>query len=188
MRVIAGRLKGRVLKGPNSSAIRPTSDRLRESIFNVLSHSYGDPCVGARVIDLCAGTGALALEALSRGAHFALLVDEGAEARSLIRANVEALGLGGATRLFRRDATKLGQAPQGEPFTLAFLDPPYRHNLAPAILQALHAGAWLAPDALCVVEEAADVVVDVPEGFEQVEQRLYGDTQCLFLRTSTAAK
>jgi len=186
MRGISGRLKGRVLKGPQSHDIRPTSDRLRESIFNVLSHSYDDPCAGARVIDLCAGTGALAIEALSRGAHFALLVDEGAEARSLIRANVEALGLGGQTRLFRRDATKLGHAPAGEPFTLAFLDPPYRKNLITPILTALRDGHWLAPRALCIIEEAEESDIMLPDGFEQCEKRLYGDTQCVFAQFSGA--
>src|SRR5829696_9026643 len=104
MRIVGGRFRGRALAGPSSDAIRPTSDRLRESIFNILAHSHGDPVAGARVLDLFAGTGAMGLEALSRGATFALFVDDGAQARGLIRENVEALGLGGATRLFRRDA------------------------------------------------------------------------------------
>src|SRR5437016_3096618 len=110
MRIVGGRLRGRALTGPKSLAIRPTADRLRESLFNILAHSYGDLADGARVLDLFAGTGALGLEAMSRGAAFALFVDDGAEARALIRANVEALGLGGATRIFRRDATRLGAA------------------------------------------------------------------------------
>src|ERR687884_1592971 len=110
MRIVGGRFRGRALKGPASDAIRPTSDRLRETIFNILAHSYGYPVPGARVLDLFAGTGAMGFEALSRGASFALFVDEGAQARGLIRANVEALGVGGATRLFRRDATRMGQA------------------------------------------------------------------------------
>src|SRR6201997_1545815 len=108
MRVVGGRLRGRNLASPSSRDIRPTADRLRESVFNILIHAYGDPISGARVIDLFAGTGALGLEAISRGAAFSLFIDEGAEARALIRANVEALGLGGVTRVFRRDATKLG--------------------------------------------------------------------------------
>jgi 16S rRNA (guanine966-N2)-methyltransferase len=124
MRVVGGRLRGRPLASPKSSAIRPTADRLRESLFNILVHAYGDPITGARVLDLFAGTGALGIEALSRGAAFALLVDDGAEARALIRENVAALGLGGVTRIFRRDATKLGPAHPLEPFSLAFLDPP----------------------------------------------------------------
>src|SRR3569623_1651172 len=105
MRVVGGSLRGRALKGPESQAIRPTADRLRESLFNILIHAYGDPITDARVLDLFAGTGALGCEALSRGAKFALFVDDGAEARGLIRANVEALSLTGVTKIFRRDAS-----------------------------------------------------------------------------------
>src|SRR5687768_1048375 len=130
MRIVGGRLRGRVLAGPKSPAIRPTADRLRESLFNILAHAYGDPIDGARVLDLFAGTGALGLEAISRGAAFALFVDDGAEARALIRGNVDALGLGGVTRIFRRDATRLGTAHPVEPFSLVFLDPPYGMGLA----------------------------------------------------------
>src|SRR6202011_2890657 len=115
---------------------RPTADRLRESLFNVLAHSYGGPVTDARVLDLFAGTGALGLEALSRGAAFALFVDDRAEARALLRANVEALGLGGVSRIFRRDAVKLGAAHPVEPFSLAFLDPPYRQGLAEQALSS----------------------------------------------------
>src|SRR5260370_22489368 len=110
MRMVGGRLGGCTLAGPKSQASRPTSDRLRESLFNILAHGHGDPVAGARVLDLFAGTGALGLEAMSRGARFALFIDDGAEARALMRQNVEALGLGGVTRIFRRDATKLGAA------------------------------------------------------------------------------
>src|SRR6201997_4964064 len=121
MRVVGGRLRGRALAGPKSQSIRPTADRLRESLFNILRHRYDDPVTGARVLDLFAGTGALGLEAMSRGAAFALFVDDGAEARALMRQNVEALGLGGVTRIFRRDATRLGAAHPNEPFGLVFL-------------------------------------------------------------------
>src|SRR5918998_4163603 len=117
MRIVGGRLRGRALTGPKSDAIRPTADRLRESLFNILVHGYGDPVSGARVLDLFAGTGALGLEAMSRGAQFALFVDDGAEARALISGNVEALGLGGTTRIFRRDASRLGPAHPVEPFS-----------------------------------------------------------------------
>src|SRR5687768_2016154 len=130
MRIVGGQLRGRALAAPKSQAIRPTADRLRESLFNILMHAYGDPVTGARVLDLFAGTGALGLEAMSRGAAFALFVDDGAEARALIRENVESLGLGGTTRIFRRDATKLGAAHPVLPFSLAFLDPPYGRGLA----------------------------------------------------------
>ncbi len=132
MRVVGGRLRGRTLAGPKSSAIRPTADRLRESLFNILVHAYDDPINGARVLDLFAGTGALGIEALSRGASFTLFVDDGAQARALLRENVTALGLGGVTRIFRRDATKLGAAHPVEPFSLAFVDPPYGQGLADA--------------------------------------------------------
>src|SRR3954471_2088718 len=124
MRIVGGRLRGRALAAPKSQTIRPTADRLRESLFNILAHAYGDPVTGARVLDLFAGTGALGLEAISRGAAFALFVDDGAEARALMRQNVETLGLAAATRIFRRDATKLGPAHPVEPFSLVFLDPP----------------------------------------------------------------
>src|SRR5207237_6043335 len=110
--------------------IRPTADRLRESLFNILTHAYGDPVTGARVLDLFAGTGALGLEAVSRGAAFALFVDDGAEARALLRQNVETLGVAAITRIFRRDATKLGPVHPVEPSSLAFLDPPYGKRLA----------------------------------------------------------
>src|SRR5450432_1297504 len=130
MRIVGGRLRGRALAAPQSAAIRPTADRLREALFNILLHAYGDPVTDARVLDLFAGTGALGLEAMSRGAAFVLFVDEGAEARALMRENVATLGLGGTTRIFRRDATKLGPARPIEPFTLTFLDPPYGHGLA----------------------------------------------------------
>jgi len=182
MRIIGGRLKGHALKGPSSDAIRPTSDRLRETLFNILAHSYGDPILDARVIDLFAGSGALGLEALSRGARFALFVDDGSAARALIRGNVEALGLGGTTRIFRRDARKLGAAPAGEPFSLAFLDPPYGKSLAEPALVALQEGDWLAKNALVIVEEAAQAKLTWPPSYVPLEQRLYGDTQLCLAR------
>lgn len=182
MRIVGGRFRGRALKGPSSQAIRPTSDRLRESIFNILAHGYDDIVENARVIDLFAGTGALGLEAVSRGARFALFVDEGSEARALLRENVEALGLGGVTRIFRRDATKIGDAPPGEKFDLAFLDPPYGRGLAPRALAALLEGRWLAEGALCIVEEEANEAIELPAGLTQVERRAYGETQIVFAR------
>lgn len=182
MRVVGGRFRGRNLKGPSTDVVRPTSDRLREALFNILAHSYDDPCADARVIDLFAGTGALGFEALSRGAKFALFVDESTEGRALTRENVEQLGLGGETKIFRRDATKLGPMPPQDFFTLAFLDPPYNKGLAPLALASLRDGGWLARDALCVVEEASDAVVEAVEGFALLEKRAYGDTQVVVLR------
>jgi 16S rRNA (guanine966-N2)-methyltransferase len=187
MRIVGGRLGGRTLAGPKSQAIRPTSDRLRESLFNILAHGHGDPVAGARVLDLFAGTGALGLEAMSRGARFALFIDDGAEARALLRQNVEALGLGGVTRIFRRDATKLGAVHPVEPFSLAFLDPPYRRGLAERALGSLAAGGWLTPDALIVVEEAADAGFQTPDGFTTTDRRRYDDTEFLFLASAPAA-
>jgi 16S rRNA (guanine966-N2)-methyltransferase len=182
MRIVGGRLRGRVLKAPASRAIRPKSERLRESIFDILTHRYPDLLEGARVVDLFAGSGALGFEALSRGANFALFVDDGSEARALLRGNVEALGLGGVTRIWRADATKLGKAPAGAPFTLAFLDPPYGKGLAGPALAALGAGGWLSGGALCVVEEAEQAEVVAPEGFGVEDARVYGDTKVMFLR------
>ena len=181
MRIVGGRLRGRGLAAPASRAIRPTSERLRESIFDILEHRYPGHVEGARVVDLFAGSGALAIEALSRGARFALFVDNGAEARALIRQNVEALGLGGVTRIWRADATRLGSAPAGGPFGLAFLDPPYGQNLAGRALAALVEGCWLDPDGLCVVEEAAEAEIAAPPGLELVDERTYGDTMIAIL-------
>lgn len=185
MRIVAGRFKGRPLAGPRTDAIRPTSDRLREALFNVLTHAYDDPVAGARVLDLFAGTGAMGLEAVSRGAAFALLVDNGAEARGVIRANVDALGAAGLTRIFRRDATRLGPAKPLEPFSLVFCDPPYGKGLGERALASARDGGWLAPDALVVLEEASSSPVVSPEGFRLLEERQYGDSKVLVLRFDT---
>jgi 16S rRNA (guanine966-N2)-methyltransferase len=182
MRVVGGRLRSRPLAGPKSDAVRPTGDRLREAMFNILTHTYGDPISGARVLDLFAGTGALGIEALSRGAAHALFVDDGVEARAVLRANVETLGLGGLTRIFRRDATKLGPVHPLEPFDLAFLDPPYGKGLAEKALVSARDGGWLKPHALIVVEEAADAGFVAPDEFEELERRKYDDTEFVLLR------
>jgi 16S rRNA (guanine966-N2)-methyltransferase len=182
MRIVGGRLKGRALKGPSSATIRPTSDRLRETLFNILAHAYDDPVTGARVIDVFSGTGALAFEAMSRGAACAKLVDESDAARVLIHANAETLGLGGVTTFLRKDARKLGNAPQGESYDLAFLDPPYGKGLAEPALASLAAGAWLSQAALVVVEELADIKITPPPSFSLIETRRYDDTQLVFLR------
>ena len=182
MRVVGGRLKGRNLASPATRDIRPTADRLRESLFNILVHAYDDPIADARVLDLFAGTGALGIEAISRGAKFALFVDNGAEARALLRNNVEALGLGGVTKVYRRDATSLGPAHPVEPFSLVFLDPPYRMKLAEKALVSLRDGGWLTPGALLVVEESKAAAFATPEGFEELERRAYDDTEFVFLK------
>ncbi|MGN6410554.1 MAG: 16S rRNA (guanine(966)-N(2))-methyltransferase RsmD [Nitrobacter sp.] len=184
MRVVGGRLKGRNIASPASTAIRPTQDRLRESLFNILVHAYANPIDGARVLDLFAGTGALGIEAVSRGAKFALFVDNGAEARALLRNNVEALGLGGVTKVYRRDATHLGPAHPMEPFSLVFLDPPYSKGLAGTALTSLRDGGWLVPDALVVVEEATAVAFAAPDGYAELERRAYDDTEFVLLRSA----
>lgn len=183
MRVVGGRLRGRALAAPKSHSIRPTADRLREALFNILLHAYGDPITDARVLDLFAGTGALGIEALSRGAVFTLFVDDGAEARALLRENVATLGLGGTSRIFRRDATKLGPAHPLEPFTIAFLDPPYGQGLAEQALVSARAGSWLTANALIVVEESEKSAFAPPQGFTELERRRYDDTEFVFLKT-----
>jgi 16S rRNA (guanine966-N2)-methyltransferase len=184
MRIIGGRLKGRTLLGPKSDAIRPTSDRLRETIFNVLAHGLlkhdiEDPTPGARVLDLFAGTGGLAIEALSRGASYAVMVDEGTEARGLQRGNVEALGLGGITRILRRDATKLGPVSPFEPFNLVFCDPPYGKGLGERALTSAVAGGWLAEGAVVLLEERAGLEIALPDGIALLDQRDAGEGQIL---------
>ncbi|SDR60696.1 16S rRNA (guanine966-N2)-methyltransferase [Rhizobiales bacterium GAS191] len=182
MRIVAGRFRGRAIAGPSGPAIRPTSDRLRETIFNILEHAYGDPVGEARVLDLFAGTGAMGFEALSRGASFCLFVDQGAEARGLMRGSIESLGCGGEARIFRRDATKLGEAKPLAPFSLVFCDPPYGRDLAPRAIASAQAGGWLAPEAVVVVEEAAAADFAFPPGVTEIERRKQGDTLVVFGR------
>src|ERR1700710_870664 len=186
MRVVGGRLKGRNLASPSSRDIRPTADRLRESVFNILIHAYGDPIEGARVLDLFAGTGALGIEAVSRGAAFALFVDNGTEARALLRNNIEALGLGGVTKVFRRDAGDLGPEHPVAPFSLVFLDPPYQMELAEKALASLRDAGWLTIGAMLVVEEAKAAEFVAPDGFEELERRAYDDTEFTFLRGNSS--
>lgn len=183
MRIVAGALRGRAIAAPHHEGLRPTADRVRESVFNILAHGIADFTLpGARVIDLFAGTGALGLEALSRGAAYCLFVEENADARALIRTNVEAFGLTGQTRIFRRDATDLGPAGAKDNFTLAFLDPPYGRGLGEKALAILADGRWLEPGAIAVLEERADAAVAVPTAFTEIDTRTYGDTDIRFLR------
>lgn len=187
MRVVGGRFRGRPLAAPQHPGLRPTSDRVRESVFNILEHGIADFALdGARVIDLFAGTGALGIEALSRGAGYCLFVEEAPEARALIRTNVEAMGLTGATRIFRRDATDLGPAGNMAPYALAFLDPPYDKGFCEKALAALRDGNWLLPGAVIVVEERAKAEVALPEGFTEIDRRTWGDTQVVFGRVSSS--
>jgi 16S rRNA (guanine966-N2)-methyltransferase len=184
MRVSGGSFGGRTLKAPSSQHIRPTSDKLRQAVFNILAHAYGDPVSDARVLDLFAGTGALGIEALSRGAAFTVFVEEAAEARALIRTNVETLQLTGVTKIFRRDATKLGPRGAFEPFSIVFCDPPYGKGFAEKALASAREGGWLTKDALLVVEEAVEAKFAAPEGYDVLERREYDDTEIIFLRST----
>lgn len=184
MRIVAGKHRGTVLAHPaeGSHAIRPTSDRLRESVFNILEHAYDGVLDDARVMDVFAGTGALGFEAMSRGAKACLFVETAAEARGLIRRNQETLGLMGSTRIFRRDATSMGAIGPAEPYSLAFLDPPYGKGLADLALASLLAGGWLATGALVVVEESAKADITLPDRLEIIDRRTYGETAVAFAR------
>ena len=192
MRIIGGKYKGKALVAPGKDGggaahLRPTSDRVRESLFNLLAHGpyYGAP-EGRRVLDLFAGTGALGLEAMSRGALRAVFVDDHVPSRALIRSNVEALGLNGATKIWRRDATRLGDH-KGEPFDLIFLDPPYRSGLAAAALRAARDGGWIAQGALIVLEIAADEQAPPADVLGEVlDDRKYGETRILIAGNTPA--
>ena len=184
MRIVGGIFRGRALATPSGDEIRPTSDRVRESVFNILTHGIGVELEGIRVVDMFAGTGALGIEALSRGASYCLLVEEGPEARALIRQNIEALGLMGVTRIFRRDACDLGPVGNMAPFGIAFLDPPYGKGLGEKGLISLREGAWLTPGAVVVLEERADAPVTLPDGFVELDRRPWGDTQVVFARAA----
>lgn len=181
MRIVAGRFRGKHLDSPADASIRPTSDRVRESVFNILASRLGPSLDGLRVLDLFAGTGALGLEALSRGAAQVIFVDTGTEARGLIRDNIEAFGAGGVTKLLRRDATALGAAGTMGPVDLVFLDPPYGQGLGERALEALRDGGWLRPDTLLVLEDGSDVAVSLPPGFALDDRRQYGAAAVHFL-------
>lgn len=185
MRITGGKLGGRRLVTPDDASVRPTSDRTRQAIFNMLRHKdfgFGFELEGAAVLDLFAGTGALGIEALSQGARWCLLVDDSADSRALQRENIEGLGLTGATRIWRRDATNLGPLgpSAGGPFNLVFLDPPYRKNLIPPALKSLKDGGWLADKALIVIESDAKEEIDIT-GFKLLDERDYGETRVRFL-------
>jgi len=184
VRIVAGRHRGRRLAAPTGRDVRPTTDRTREAIFNILAHSGwgpdgGSPVDGAVVLDGFCGTGALGLEALSRGAVAATFLDLARGSLDAVRANIAELKEEGRTVVLRADATKPPKA--REAATLVFLDPPYAQDLAPKALTALAAAGWLAPGATVVVEEAADAPVPLPPGFEALDERRYGDTKVLFL-------
>ncbi len=186
MRVVGGRLRGRPLaspKDPGDQRLRPTSDRVREAVFNILIHGIPEFSLeGAKVMDLFAGTGALGVEALSRGASYCLFVEQDAEGRGLIRRNIEAFELAGITRIFRRDATDLGPASGRERFTLLFADPPYGRGLGEKALVSAAAGGWLSDGAVAVIEEAERSELALPSEFTELDRRVWGSTQVVFAR------
>jgi 16S rRNA (guanine966-N2)-methyltransferase len=183
MRIVAGRFKGHGLATPKDQTTRPTSDRVRESLFNILEHGVEDfELESARVLDLFAGTGALGLEAISRGAKYCLFIENSAAARGIIRTNVEEFHLTGITKIWRRDATTLGPAGNIEAFDLVFADPPYKQGLGERALREAHDNGWIKPGGIAVIEEHNDTVLAIPEGFEELDKRSYGDTQIVILR------
>ncbi|MBX3508811.1 16S rRNA (guanine(966)-N(2))-methyltransferase RsmD [Parvibaculum sp.] len=186
MRIVGGALRGRAIAAPKGDLVRPTGDRTREALFNILAHADFDGFTleAARVLDLFAGSGALGIEAISRGASFALFVEEHAESRACIRENLESLSLNGNAKIYKRDATRLGPRPGsvGPAFNLLFADPPYGKGLGGAALLSAREGGWLTEDALCVVEESALADFEAPEGFEEVDRRRYRDTEIIFMR------
>lgn len=188
MRITGGTLRGRTLAAPRDERVRPTSDKVRQAVFNILMHNdfgTGFALEGARAADVFAGTGALGIEAISHGASFCLFVDDSAESRALIRENVEAFGLTGVSKIWRRDATDLGpmNTGAGGPFDLVFLDPPYRKGLVERALVSLRDGGWLAPNAILVAEMAADETFERPGAFDDLDERAYGETKVFFLRS-----
>lgn len=183
MRVVAGTLRGRALASPSHEGLRPTSDRVREAAFNILQHGIDDFDIeGVRVLDLFAGTGAMGIEALSRGASTCLFVEQDADARGLIRQNVDAFGLTGVTRIFRRDATTIGPMGRTDSFQLVFCDPPYGEGLGEKAIAAAIEGGWLADGAIVVLEERDGVAIAMTEVVEMLDQRSWGKTQMLFAR------
>ena len=186
MRIVAGKFRGKQLTSPSDESIRPTADRVRESMFNILASRLGPVFSGIRALDLFAGTGALGLEALSRGAAHVTFVDTGAEARGLIRDHIEAFGAGGLTQLLRRDATDLGKPGTFGQFNLVFLDPPYGKGLGEQALSHIAANGWLAPGATIVFEESVEAEVEIPAGFTLDDRREYGAAAVHFLTFGNA--
>ena len=185
MRIVGGKFRGREILGPSSGATRPTSDRVRESIFNILAHGIADFSLEeARVMDMFAGTGALGLEAISRGAKFCLFVEEDTEARGIIRKNTDACGVIGQCKIWRRDATLLGPSAPQSPFTLVFADPPYNKGLGEKALVSLIEGGWLAKGAIIVLEEAEKAVVADVAGVGLIDERVYGETKVRIYQAS----
>ncbi|TNE40267.1 MAG: 16S rRNA (guanine(966)-N(2))-methyltransferase RsmD [Alphaproteobacteria bacterium] len=186
MRIVGGRFRGKKILLPEDKRIRPTSDRSREALFNILAHdremrrNEASLPQDARVLDIFAGTGAFGLEALSRGAAHVTFIDNHAASLALIKKNVAAFGAARQADILNRDGAKPGQV--GEPYNLVLLDPPYREGLVTPCLQNLQRGNWLAPEAVIVIEMAAKEAFDIPEGFTEVKERRYGAARLIFLK------
>ncbi|HAQ34362.1 MAG: 16S rRNA (guanine(966)-N(2))-methyltransferase RsmD [Maricaulis sp.] len=184
MRIVGGQFKGRTIAAPKGPGTRPTSDKARESLFNIIDHAdWVPPLEGARVMDIYAGSGALGLEAISRGASFCLFVETSSAARGAIRDNAELFQLFGNTRIHRRDATFLGTKPAGvgPPFDFAFMDPPYGYDLGPKTLRTLKEGGWLKPEALVILEVGSDEDPDTA-GWTILDERKWGKAKVFFLK------
>ena len=181
MRIVARKFRGKQLEAPKSDDIRPTSDRVREAVFSILGSRIGPQLEGLYVLDLFAGTGALGFEALSRGAAHCVFIDTGIEARGLIRGHIEHFGVGGQTKLLKRDATDLGPAERIRPSDLVFLDPPYGRGLGERALVSALSGGWIAPEALVVLEERKDIAIEAPSGTQIIDRREYAETAVTFL-------
>jgi 16S rRNA (guanine966-N2)-methyltransferase len=187
MRIVAGTFRGRPLVAPKGHLTRPTADRARQAIFNVLEHATWSPGLdGARVMDLFAGSGAMGIEAISRGAAFSLFVERAEPAAAAIRANLAALKLEDRARIARRDASALTPrgGGDGKPYDLAFLDPPYGEGLGEAAVTRLAEGGWLAAGAVAVLERGADDPTLIPAGFELIDERRWGAARVSFLRAA----
>lgn len=180
MRIVGGKYKGRPIAAPKSNNIRPTKDRTRESLFNILTHSYSNHLQDGRILELFAGTGAVGFEALSRGAKYTLFVETGIEGRGLLRQNIDNLAVQGCTRVFRRDATKLGPCGTIENFDILFADPPYNKGLGEkAIITAADHG-WLRDGAVVILEEHSDIEPSLDERFQLQDTRSFGETRMWF--------
>ena len=182
MRIISGRFKGRILSSPRSTEIRPTSDRVRESLFNILEHHSDFELSGCRVLDLFAGSGALGCEALSRGASFALFMDNSPEGRAICRENIEKLNLGGSVKLSKRDATNPGTLDKGASYNLVFADPPYGEGLGEQALKACGENGWISPHALVILEERSDITPNLPNHFTHLKDHKFSETTLHFYR------
>ena len=186
MRITGGQYRGRIITVPKGKDIRPTSDKVRQAVFNsLLQHGLPD---GAQVLDLFCGTGVLGLEALSRGAQFCTFIDKSPDSLRCCKQNVAALGLGAQCKVLHKDSTKLGEkALNYLPADLAFLDPPYRQDLVLPTLMSVVKHGWLAAGALCVIEAEKETEIFVPEVFSLVSRKKYGDTQIVVIRYGRTA-